>query len=364
MKKYPLYLMAVVLLVSVAWMGCTMERGPFAPSQVSSVAPATKPAARALEAVMAVQERHTARLMALEGVVGTATGLGADAAPVVVVLARRPGVKGIPGSLDGVPVAVRVTGEVYALKGKPPGTPGGGGGGGKDKESVDPTARFDRPVPMGVSTGHPLITAGTIGARVTDGTNVYALSNNHVYAAGNAASVGDNVLQPGAVDGGVSPDDAIGTLFDYEAITFGGPPNTIDAAIALSSTEDLGNATPSDGYGVPKVAIVEPEFGLKVKKYGRTTSLTKGSVALVNASVLVDYGEAGTALFEGQIAIQPSTFSQGGDSGSLVVVDGKGRDKAKDRKPVGLLFAGSSLYTFANPIAPVLDRFGVTVDGE
>ncbi len=64
---------------------------------------------------------------------------------------------------------------------------GGGGSGGGDTENLDPTSRFNRPVPIGVSTGHPAITAGTIGARVTDGVNVYALSNNHVYADENTA---------------------------------------------------------------------------------------------------------------------------------------------------------------------------------
>ena len=33
-------------------------------------------------------------------------------------------------------------------------------------------------------------------------------------------------------------------------------------------------------------------------------------------------------------------------------------------KPVGLLFAGSSTTTLANPIDVVLDRFGVTIDGQ
>jgi hypothetical protein len=46
------------------------------------------------------------------------------------------------------------------------------------------------------------------------------------------------------------------------------------------------------------------------------------------------------------------------------VVDGKGKSKADDRKPVGLLFAGSSLVTIANPIGPVLERFSVTIDGQ
>ena len=56
-------------------------------------------------------------------------------------------------------------------------------------------------MPIGVSTGHPAITAGTIGARVTDGTNVFALSNNHIYANSNNAAIGDSALQPGSIDG-------------------------------------------------------------------------------------------------------------------------------------------------------------------
>ena len=45
-----------------------------------------------------------------------------------------------------------------------------------------PTDRFPRPVPIGVSSGLADFATGTLGARVTDGTNVYALSNNHVFA--------------------------------------------------------------------------------------------------------------------------------------------------------------------------------------
>ena len=105
---------------------------------------------------------------------------------------------------------------------------------------------------------------------------------------------------------------------------------------------------------------------MPVKKYGRTTGLTKGRVYALNATVDVAYDEEGekVARFVGQIIITPGSFSAGGDSGSLIVADGKGRNKADDRKPVGLLFAGSSLYTVANPIGPVLTRFGVTIDGD
>jgi hypothetical protein len=80
----------------------------------------------------------------------------------------------------------------------------------------------------------------------------------------------------------------------------------------------------------------------------------------------VDVGySSGVARFVGQIIVEPGEFSAGGDSGSLIVVDGKGKKgAADDRKPVGLLFAGSAFVTVANPIDLVLDRFGVTIDGE
>lgn len=73
----------------------------------------------------------------------------------------------------------------------------------------------------------------------------------------------------------------------------------------------------------------------------------------------VNYGGGQIARFVNQILVQPGTFSAGGDSGSLVVVQGG----ANNLKPVGLLFAESFLYTVVNPIDPVLGSFGVTVDG-
>ena len=233
-------------------------------------------------------------------------------------------------------------------------------------------------MPIGVSTGHPDITAGTIGARVTDGNgNVWALSNNHVYANQNDAILGDPVIQPGDYDGGASPDDDIGTLADFEPIVFAGACNTIDvmnasltnemdAAIALADADSLGNSTTSAGYGTPSSTTIGAAPNMKVKKFGRTTGQTKGTVNAINATVSVNYGAKGVACFVGQIIITPGAFSDGGDSGSLVVVDGKGRARADDGKPVGLLFAGSPLSTIISPIDPILRafRFGdLTIDG-
>ena len=147
---------------------------------------------------------------------------------------------------------------------------------------VDPTARFERPVPIGISTGHPDITAGTIGARVTDGTNYYALSNNHVYTNENLAAIGDDVLQPGTFDGGSAPADVIGTLDSFVPIAFNGSANRVDAAIALTTAAELGDSTPVDGYGTPAATTVAATLGTEVIKYGRTTGQTMGTIDAIN----------------------------------------------------------------------------------
>ena len=290
----------------------------------------------ALQKIIEAQERHTDRLLSVEGVVGTAAG-----ADGVVVLLEKPDVAAkVSKSLDGVPVVLKVSGKIRALGG------------------IDTTARFDRPVPIGVSTGNALeASAGTIAARVTNGTNVYALSNNHVYALENHAPLGSNVLQPGVYDGGDSG-DVIGALHDFEPITFSDTAdNTVDAAIALSSTALLGTATPADGYGTPESTIVAATVGEPVQKYGRTTSLTSGAITGVNAIVKVSY-DSGVARFVNQIIVESATpFIKAGDSGSLLVTD-------PGRNPVGLLFAGngSGKLAIANPIDPVLSRFNVAID--
>jgi hypothetical protein len=290
-----------------------------------------------------VQHRHLGNLMRIRDVVGTGIGMGPDGLPAIKVFTARHGVPGIPQWLETVPVQVEVTGMIVALE--------------------DTTARY-RPAPIGVSTGHPDITAGTIGARVKDASGrVFALSNNHVYANINKANIGDSALQPGTYDGGINPDDKIGTLFDFQLINFSGGSNTIDAAIALSSIPDLGNSTLEDGYGTPSSVTADAYVGLPVKKYGRTTGMTHGKVSTISLTVNVCYESRGifcskSAKFVDQIGISPGTFSAGGDSGSLIVTDDD------NNNPVGLLFAGSSTLTIANKIDLVLDHFGVTIDDQ
>ncbi|NQU55330.1 MAG: hypothetical protein HQ522_22670 [Bacteroidetes bacterium] len=250
----------------------------------------------------------------------------------------------LPFEIENIPLVLKATGMFKAYA------------------DIDPTARFPRPVPIGVSVGHPDITAGTIGCRVTDGSNVYILSNNHVLANSNKALKGDNILQPGTYDGGSEPTDIIGILFDFEEISFSND-NYIDAAIALVNSDSVGVATP-DGYFTPGTTTVPANSNLLeviVKKYGRTTGFTRGTVYAFNATIDVCYKSRGpfgcsqSARFVNQIIITPGDFSDGGDSGSLIVTD-------DNNNPVALLFAGSSTHTIANPIDSVLNRFNVTID--
>ncbi len=74
--------------------------------------------------------------------------------------------------------------------------------------------RYRPVIPAGVSIGHYKITAGTLGAVVKDRTTgaTLILSNNHVLANSNDASIGDDVLQPAAMDGGHLPADVVAKL--------------------------------------------------------------------------------------------------------------------------------------------------------
>jgi hypothetical protein len=309
-----------------------------------------------LSAAIAAQQRYTDRLLANTGVVGTAVGLTADGRPAVKIFTASKGVGGLPSTLDGIPVVVEVTGEISAIgptavpdaKPAPP-SPGAASG------------FFTRPVPIGVSTGnrndlvylHAFCTSGTLGARLTDGTTHYALSNNHIYAVANLGQIGDPIIQPGQADLGCQATDAddIGILAAFVRIQFGGrSSDTVDAAIAAVTTLTVGTATPLDGYGTPSSTPTAASLTLAVQKYGEATGLTTGTVTAVNATIKVKYSR-GIAIFRDQIGIGPSGFSGAGDSGSLVVTQ-------SGNNPVGLLFAGSSTTTFANPIDIVLQQLG------
>jgi hypothetical protein len=324
------------------------------------------------------KDMHKEELLAKENVVGV--GLAEkriDGTPTgtvtVVALVRkkipRAGLdpkEMVPSHVDGIPTDVLEVGDLKAQQ-----------------------ARTDRwrPAPGGVSVGHYRITAGTLGCLVRDRVSGarLILSNNHVLANGNDASIEDPILQPGTADGGREESDTIAFLERFVPIDYSLEPATCGLARGLADVANFlarlaGSkhrlqAIRADPAAVNRVdaalarpiedSIVSDEIvdigrvsgtlpaslGLAVRKSGRTTGLTTGEITVIEATVDVGYDER-MARFEGQLLTSP--MSEPGDSGSLLVA-------ADSLQAVGLLFAGSTQTTIYNPITDVLSALAVTL---
>jgi len=325
----------LVFAISILWAtGCSRDESLTGPSRTQSGgdAQALRLDSPAVMAAMVAQDRATPALLRQSGILGT--GISADAAgkPVILVYTEKAGVAGVPKNIDGIPAQEFVTGKVVAYR-----KPGGGGG----------------TLQMGTSTGNDNeCAAGTLSCVLIKGGSEYFLSNNHVFARENAASIGERIDAPGRYDGKprCAQTPIAATLSDFQPINFGGN-NTYDAAIARPDPGRVYTSVSAGGYD-PSSTVVSPSVGLAVKKTGRTTGLTHATIQAINVTITVGY-TAGTAVFTNQIQT-PGSFISAGDSGSLMVTE-TGAD------PVGLCFAGSSQATFANPIGPVLQRFAATV---
>ena len=240
------------------------------------------------------------------------------------------------------------------------------GGGDLLNAGIQTLAGRIRPAEGGYSVGHFKITAGTIATCVYDilpkpGVGIpskyYILSNNHVLANSNDASLGDPILQPGPFDGGADPADRIARLSRFIPITFSPPVplarhnNLVDAAVAEGQFHDLDREIYWTGYvrgWRPKAKVT---VGTIVQKTGRTTNYTTGRITAVNATIDVNFGGGRAARFKEQIIT--TNMSAGGDSGSLVTT--------LDDVAVGLLFAGSSAATILNQIENVRSSLKVEV---
>jgi len=219
----------------------------------------------------------------------------------------------------------------------------------------------ERPLRVGASVGHYAITAGTIGAfvRVPGEERARILSNNHVLADENRGNPGDEILQPGRLDGGRSGADRIGALELFVALEMTAV-NEVDAAIAMLDADvEIDPQMPGIGR---LQELAAPEEAHRVVKIGRTTGQTTGYVSAIEVDNVVVEFSTGSLRFDGQLEVSGTAegpFSLGGDSGSLVVTADKPR-------ALGLLFAGSDQggpegfgLTYANPIASVFDRLGI-----
>lgn len=328
-----------------------------------------------MEEAKTAKDQYKQELMGKPNVVGVGVGYKivagqqTDVPCVIVFVTQKVAAESlsrkqlVPEEVAKVPTDVVESGEIFAHQSR--------------------TGKF-RPAPGGVSIGHRQITAGTLGAVVRDRNSGdrLILSNNHVLTNSNSASPGDIILQPGSADGGTVANDAIGSLLRYQPIQFDaepGPPgdcsranafagfgnrlaralnsehrvysyrtqqavNLVDAAVArpFNDIDIVERVLDIGEISGPKEAVV----GMPVRKSGRTSGLTNGSIMALNTMVTVNYGGNRNAVFDQQIVSGP--MSQPGDSGSLLV-DGD------SHRAVGLLFAGSQQTTIYNPIKLILD---------
>jgi hypothetical protein len=205
--------------------------------------------------------------------------------------------------------------------------------------------------------------SGTLGALVEDATHrQYLLSNNHVLARSDQASVGEAIIQPGLIDNNCTP-NGIGAGISTIATLSGWLPlsaatTNADAALAqvTSRTVDpsgsileLGSRQPDGTLAAAPPGISSSNgkgeaasLDLKVAKSGRTTGLTCGSVLALDLDVTVDYfhdcAETKpylTKTFTNQLGLSGNAFTDAGDSGALVV-------DVTNAEPVGLFFAGGN----------------------
>lgn len=240
------------------------------------------------------------------------------------------------------------------------------------------TARQARPILLGTSGGsvkelaNGYCCSGTLGALVQDAAGTqYILSNTHVFAGDSAlggngavAEVGDAINQPGFVDIGCQEivNDYVANLSDWIPMVPDGG-TWVDAAIAEVIPGKVDPAGAILEIGTIAAEPVAAFINQAVKKSGRTSGLTSGKVAALDATITVQYetecaGSPYVTTFTGQIIVSPGKFLKAGDSGSLMV-----ENKSANPRPVGLLYAGSTRVAIANPIQDVLDALGVSMVG-
>ena len=244
---------------------------------------------------------------------------------------------------DNVPVNVIVTGIIYA----------------------QPHRSGQQPAPASAAVSHYRVTAGTIGCLAIGrsaprSSRLLMLSNNHVLANCNRAAINDPICQSGSADSGC-PADQVAVLDNFVPINFGGDANFVDCATGWCWPERVRKELVYLSDGTPQFlrigsAPAAAPAGMLVGKCGRTTQLTAGRITDIAATIRVDYGVSGVALFADQLAIQSidaSPFSAGSDAGACVWT------QDANRSPVGLLFASGGNISFANKIGRVLTALDI-----
>ncbi len=215
--------------------------------------------------------------------------------------------------------------------------------------------------------------AGTLGALVRIGGDLFGLSNNHVIGRCNYAEGGHPVLSPGNID--INPNFLVHpfTVGVYEASApmLNGSPATVQVAGNLDASVmrivDDNKVTAMQGMSYPTPATVSGiADGMKVQKVGRTTGHTLGVVTGKIAGyqsvsyVVPELQQQFNVFFSEAWIVEGSggPFSESGDSGSLVV----GELPSGELTAVGLVFAGNGSITLVVPLNLIMAHFGATIE--
>jgi hypothetical protein len=316
-----------------------------------------------VKAVIAVQQKVTADMMKLPGVLGTAVGLN-DAGQTALLIyvdrdapSRADIVRALPAQIRGIGVKAELSDKFRAFAAH--------------------TAKQTLPIQLGTSGGWSYDLAngyccgGTLGSLIQVNGVQYIMSNYHVFesdtvSGGNSivANNGDPIIQPGLIDVSCNSANAqaVGSLVKLSSL----PGSNVDVSTAQATSGMVNTNGAILEIGTISKNTVNASLRQGVKKSGRTTGLTSSSISGLNATVSVTYdnecagGTAFTKTFTGQIVIanKAKKFLNAGDSGSLMV-----ENVSTNPRAVGLLYAGSSTSAIANPINEVLAFIGGKLGG-
>jgi hypothetical protein len=197
--------------------------------------------------------------------------------------------------------------------------------------------------------------AGTLGALVqkagATGANkpFFALSNNHVFAGGNHTPLNMPISAPANMDAGpnVPAPREICRHSEICELRSGDPafvnPVSEDIAIARIVDPALVSSWQGDdagGFDTPNI-VAPPKSGLKVKKFGRTSGLTFGTVESFVLPFPLPYN---CKQFKATVWISNAWVIRGEPDGALFAISGDSGSLVTDetaQKAIGVIFAAT-----------------------
>lgn len=233
---------------------------------------------------------------------------------------------------------------------------------------------------IGIGNQRNAGTLTTLAVRADD-DRIFGVSCNHVIGGCSTTRPGTPIVIPGIQD--VSPEwphiTVVGRHHAAAPMSQGLPSifqieNNMDLAcfeLTVPSKVSSIQGSGDDSFDTPTEFVEQVTTGLLVKKWGRSTGLTRGRISsVVVGGEPVEYNITsyfgpmdsqsfrGTVFFDEVYEIDPigGPFSLGGDSGALVVTDADGAEQA-----VGIVIAGARERSLALPLAPMLERLHLTL---